>query len=71
MEAPRLKAVVAGQGGADFSGADDNDLPLSAQSQDFPEAAGQFGPGLTAEDLPALAPAVLAELWRSAGEGER
>jgi hydroxyethylthiazole kinase-like uncharacterized protein yjeF len=35
------------------------------------EAAGQFGPGLIAEDLPALAPAVLADLWRSAGEGER
>jgi hydroxyethylthiazole kinase-like uncharacterized protein yjeF len=34
------------------------------------EAAGNFGPGLTAEDLPGLAPGVLAELWRAAGEGE-
>jgi len=34
------------------------------------EAASHFGPGLTAEDLPGLAPPVLAELWRAAGEGE-
>jgi hydroxyethylthiazole kinase-like uncharacterized protein yjeF len=33
------------------------------------EAGGNFGPGLIAEDLPGQAPAVLAELWRSAGEG--
>jgi hydroxyethylthiazole kinase-like uncharacterized protein yjeF len=34
------------------------------------EAAGNYGPGLIAEDLPGLAPGVLAELWRAAGEGE-
>ena len=33
------------------------------------EAAGLHGPGLIAEDLPGLAPKVLAELWRMSGRG--
>ena len=31
------------------------------------EAAGLFGPGLIAEDLPELVPQVLASLWKSRG----
>jgi hydroxyethylthiazole kinase-like uncharacterized protein yjeF len=34
------------------------------------EAAGHFGPGLIAEDLPGLAPGVLAGLWHTADEAE-
>ncbi|HEY3694269.1 NAD(P)H-hydrate dehydratase [Phenylobacterium sp.] len=33
------------------------------------EAAAHFGPGLIAEDLPGLAPAVLAGLWQAADDG--
>jgi hydroxyethylthiazole kinase-like uncharacterized protein yjeF len=34
------------------------------------EAAGHFGPGLIAEDLPGLAPGVLSALWHAAEDGE-
>src|SRR5258706_1749696 len=52
MEAALLEAAVLDQRSADLTGADDDDLPLSAQPEDLAEAASQLGHGIT---QPALA----------------